>query len=167
MLIDHCEGENTVMLVTSRLVLPLILGILSASVCGQDSTSLNDVVRDQYVQAIDKSTLEQIANDKSLSGLDKYSHFMTAQELHDVSQSSESAAFSRVLKPECLYLRIPVFHIRTSSQVHTALAGRLQQATISCIIIDLRGNRGGLLNAAIEVADEFVKDGVLATTKGR
>jgi len=34
------------------------------------------------------------------------------------------------------------------------------------VLLDLRGNHGGIINAAIEVADEFIGAGVLARTAG-
>ncbi len=35
------------------------------------------------------------------------------------------------------------------------------------LIIDLRGNPGGLLTASVEVVDKFVYDGVIVSTRGR
>ena len=35
------------------------------------------------------------------------------------------------------------------------------------LIVDVRGNPGGLLSASVEVADRFVGDGVIVSTKGR
>jgi carboxyl-terminal processing protease len=35
------------------------------------------------------------------------------------------------------------------------------------LILDLRGNPGGLLKAAVEVADKFVYDGLIVATRGR
>jgi carboxyl-terminal processing protease len=35
------------------------------------------------------------------------------------------------------------------------------------LIIDLRGNPGGLLKAAVDVADKFVMEGLIVSTKGR
>src|SRR4029077_20286970 len=35
------------------------------------------------------------------------------------------------------------------------------------LIIDLRGNPGGLLTAAVEIADKFIADGGIVSSKGR
>ena len=35
------------------------------------------------------------------------------------------------------------------------------------LVLDLRGNPGGLLNVAVELADEFLNEGVIVTTRGR
>jgi carboxyl-terminal processing protease len=35
------------------------------------------------------------------------------------------------------------------------------------LIIDLRGNPGGLLNVAVEIAERFIHEGVIVSTRGR
>jgi len=42
-----------------------------------------------------------------------------------------------------------------------------QQVSSGVLILDLRGNAGGLLSAAVEVCDIFLDDGVIVSTKGR
>ena len=42
-----------------------------------------------------------------------------------------------------------------------------KQRPIGVLILDLRGNAGGLLSAAVEVCDIFLDDGVIVSTKGR
>ena len=145
----------------------LALCILSVSAVAQDAPTLTEAVRDQYVDAMDGSDLEKLDSAAPFSVLDPYSHFLSEQELRDVSLSDDSAAFLRGLTAGTLYLRIPVFHAKTASQVSQQLASAMKDPGSQRIVIDLRGNRGGLLNAAIEVADEFIADGELATTKGR
>ena len=41
------------------------------------------------------------------------------------------------------------------------------QGSNGVLILDLRGNAGGLLSAAVEVCDVFLDDGVIVSTKGR
>ena len=59
---------------------------------------------------------------------------------------------SRMLEPGYGYLRISTF------QAGGALSG---------VVLDLRSNPGGLLNAAVEAADALLDDGVIVVTKGR
>lgn len=125
---------------------------------------LSEAVRDGYVRDLSESQLKALENDPDLRGLDAYSHFLSADELRDVSQSQAHAVFIRTLGDNTLYIRIPVFHQRSTEQLQQQLAN---QAQVSAVIVDLRGNRGGLLNAAIEIADEFIDTGVLASTVGR
>lgn len=42
-----------------------------------------------------------------------------------------------------------------------------QKRSSGVLILDLRGNAGGLLSAAVEVCDIFLDDGVIVSTKGR
>jgi C-terminal processing protease CtpA/Prc len=145
----------------------IALFIFSSGILAQDAPTLKEAVRDQYVDVMDGSELEKLDSAAPFSVLDPYSHFLSEQELQDVSLSDDSAAFLRGLSAGTLYLRIPVFHVKTATQVRRQLAKAMEVPGMNTIVIDLRGNRGGLLNAAIEVADEFIADGELATTKGR
>jgi len=64
------------------------------------------------------------------------------------------------------YLRITCFQKTTPQDLDAALWGLYQQQMRS-LIIDLRGNPGGLLVAAVEAADRFLERGVIVSTRGR
>lgn len=98
--------------------------------------------------------------------VDRYRHVLTAEELLDLSADPAYAAFVRTLPDNWLYIRIPLFHAQTSKQLQAALQALPADAGLPQVVLDLRGNRGGLVNAAIEVADEFIGAGVLAKTEG-
>ena len=49
----------------------------------------------------------------------------------------------------------------------TQQAEATQQGSSGVLILDLRGNAGGLLSAAVDVCDVFLDDGVIVSTKGR
>lgn len=59
------------------------------------------------------------------------------------------------------YVRITLFSDRTDGELKKALAD-LESQGMLCLVLDLRGNGGGLLNAAVDVASEFLGDGVVA-----
>ncbi len=44
---------------------------------------------------------------------------------------------------------------------------RLQRQGMRYLVLDLRGNPGGLLNVAVDIADRFVDQGVIVSTRGR
>ncbi len=64
------------------------------------------------------------------------------------------------------YFRLLSFQRTTATDVLAALQ-RLAQEGMSTLIIDLRGNPGGLLGAAVETADLFLSRGVVVSTRGR
>ena len=69
---------------------------------------------------------------------------------------------------DILILRITGFNRRTDGRVaHELERGLLGPRPPTGIIIDLRGNRGGLLREAVAVADELLPAGIVAITAGR
>lgn len=64
------------------------------------------------------------------------------------------------------YVRLTAFSRDTASQLQQVLT-RLKGENLRGLIVDLRFDPGGLLNAAIEVSDLFVSEGRIVSTKGR
>lgn len=64
------------------------------------------------------------------------------------------------------YLRLSSFQETTTRELNAAL-WKLHKAGMKSLIIDLRGNPGGLLDESVRVADKFIDQGVVVTTKGR
>jgi carboxyl-terminal processing protease len=79
----------------------------------------------------------------------------------------ESVRGARVLEGRIGYLQITEFSDQTAAQFDDALDGLFKQG-ITSLVIDLRNNPGGLLEAAVEVAEPFFKKGELIVyTQGR
>jgi carboxyl-terminal processing protease len=68
--------------------------------------------------------------------------------------------------PEFGYVRITQFGEKTTDEFERALK-ELSAAGVKGLILDLRGNPGGLLEAAKDVCDQFLKEGVIVRTKDR
>ena len=64
------------------------------------------------------------------------------------------------------YFKIASFQKTTPRDVEAAL-WKLHEQGMRSLIVDLRGNPGGLLKAAVDVADKFVMDGMIVATRGR
>ncbi|MCF8465458.1 MAG: S41 family peptidase [Flavobacteriales bacterium] len=65
------------------------------------------------------------------------------------------------------YIKISRFGATTYDEFAEKLSG-LQKAGMQSLVLDLRGNPGGYLNAAISICDEFLSDGKLIVyTEGR
>ena len=64
------------------------------------------------------------------------------------------------------YFKLTSFQKTTPRDVDAAL-WKLHEKGMRSLVIDLRGNPGGLLKAAVDVADKFVMDGMIVATRGR
>jgi carboxyl-terminal processing protease len=64
------------------------------------------------------------------------------------------------------YIRVPAFQKTTARDLEAALWD-LHGKGMRSLVIDLRGNPGGLLTASVEVADQFIADGAIVSTRGR
>jgi carboxyl-terminal processing protease len=64
------------------------------------------------------------------------------------------------------YIRVTAFSRDTAGELRKALES-LDARKLRGLVLDLRFNPGGLLTSAIEVADLFIADGRIVSTKGR
>ncbi len=64
------------------------------------------------------------------------------------------------------YIQLIGFQKTSTIEIDRAIRTLLDQG-MTRLILDLRGNPGGLLNEAVEIADMFLDDGVIVTTRGR
>jgi carboxyl-terminal processing protease len=75
--------------------------------------------------------------------------------------------YAYMIAPGTGYMLISDFHRRTGAEVERALSA-LKQQGMQRLLLDLRNNGGGLLDQAIEVADQFVPKGTkIVETRGR
>src|SRR3989339_845624 len=74
---------------------------------------------------------------------------------------------SKLLEPGYSYLRIINFQAQTTTDFKKALTDLEKQGKIKGLVIDLRNNPGGLLDQSIKIADIFIDEGVIVSTKGR
>ena len=67
------------------------------------------------------------------------------------------------------YARISTFDENTPAELRAAIARMKQEAggSYAGFILDLRNDAGGLLDAAVEAAADFLDSGTVVTTKGR
>ena len=82
-------------------------------------------------------------------------------ELHSVKAELLESGFG--------YVRISQFSETTGDELDGALKGlhKRNGAQLRGLVLDLRNNPGGVLEAAVSVADAFLARGVIVTAKGR
>ncbi|MGE5153064.1 MAG: S41 family peptidase [Bdellovibrio bacteriovorus] len=76
---------------------------------------------------------------------------------------------SRTLDPGFGYVRISNFQARTTEDLIAAIT-KLKKENgdeLKGLVLDLRNNPGGVLNAAVGVSDAFITDGLIVYTQGR
>ena len=76
---------------------------------------------------------------------------------------------SRIIEKNYGYLRISSFQSRTGKSVVDAVAKlkKENKGNLNGLVLDLRNNPGGVLNAAVEVSDAFLEKGLIVYTEGR
>jgi len=75
---------------------------------------------------------------------------------------------SQLLEPGFGYLRISQFQSRTGDDLLSEIAAwQDEHGPMNGMVLDLRNNPGGVLDAAVEVADAFLSNGAIVSTNGR
>lgn len=74
---------------------------------------------------------------------------------------------SRLLEPGYGYLRISTFQADTGNEFARHLARLQADGRLRGLVLDLRSNPGGLLTAAVQVADDLLDAGTIVSTRGR
>lgn len=88
---------------------------------------------------------------------------VTRDEIHTPSVQS------RLLEPGFGFVRLTQFQDGSAADVRDAIKKMISdnKAGLSGLILDLRGNPGGLLDEAVKLVDLFVEDGIIVSTRGR
>jgi carboxyl-terminal processing protease len=76
---------------------------------------------------------------------------------------------AELLEPGMGYVRISQFSETTGDDLDAALKDLRKRngAALKGLVLDLRNNPGGVLEAAVSVSDAFLESGVIVTAKGR
>lgn len=74
---------------------------------------------------------------------------------------------SEMLEQDIGYVRITQFQDNTGSELTDIISNWRNKTTLNGIILDLRNNPGGVLDAAVAVTDVFIDNGLIVYTEGR
>jgi len=83
------------------------------------------------------------------------------------AQVKQATVRDKPLEARIGYLQISRFSEATANDVGAALADLHKQNALGALVLDLRGDPGGLVDQAILVADQFLDDGTIVTIRGR
>lgn len=73
----------------------------------------------------------------------------------------------RLLEPGYGYLRVSQFQVNTGKELSKAIQSLESKGPLRGLVLDLRNNPGGVLQAAVEVSDAFIDKGLIVYTEGR
>ncbi|MGH1462784.1 MAG: S41 family peptidase [Neptuniibacter sp.] len=73
---------------------------------------------------------------------------------------------SRTIDEHYAYVRVSQFQVDSGKEVHKHLE-RLLEKDIKGVVLDLRNNPGGVLQAAVDISNIFLNEGLIVYTKGR
>jgi carboxyl-terminal processing protease len=73
----------------------------------------------------------------------------------------------REVEPGYGYIRISQFAAKTGDEVVDALVKMQAETPLKGVVVDLRNNPGGVLQAAVGVVDAFITNGMIVYTEGR
>ncbi len=128
-------------------------GDMIIAIDGQDMTGINGELARQKVLGPAGS---QVRLTVKRAGVDKPFDVMVTR-----ASIKSSNVIGRMEKNNIAYIRLLAFgDEKTTQDFHNMLQKLLDQKPKG-IILDLRNNGGGLLNSAIDISSEFIKEGVI------
>ena len=80
----------------------------------------------------------------------------------------KSVPYSGMLTPEVGYIKLTGFTEKAAEEVKVALLELKKNTTLKSLVLDLRGNPGGLLKEAVDIVNIFVEKGTdVVSTRGK
>jgi carboxyl-terminal processing protease len=126
------------------------------SVDGEDMTGLDGDVVVQHVLGPEGTTVRLSVRRESEPGLIEF----VIERARIFVPSVESA----MLEGGIAYVKVNIFGDNTAADFHKSLE-ELIEGNPAGLILDLRGNPGGLLTASVDIASEFIDGGVVLTER--
>lgn len=129
-------------------------------------------IESSWVGDVEPNALGHAAIRGMVASLDAHSRFYTPEEAAAADREARArevehgkATVSHAALPSGVaYVAISRFTDSTPAEVAAALAAR---RPVSGVVLDLRDDSGGLLRAAVRVADLWLEDGVIVSTRGK
>lgn len=126
-----------------------------------------DTILKRYEKPLDGAALIRAALNGMVSSLDAQSRYISPEEFGKLKAQPARLPTASV-ENGVLIVSVPAFNGQTSQQVQEVISENLKgNPKIKGMVLDLRGNEGGALNQVIGLADLFLTDGAIVTTRGR
>lgn len=133
-------------------------GMLLYRIDGKSTRNLSQHDIDQLLRGAVGTTVE-------LSVAESGKH---SRSVRVIRATPEDNAVKVIEEPNgILVLKVSAFQSQTASQINQAIETYQKKIPLKAVLLDLRDNPGGLLSAAVEVADLFLNQGLIVYTKGR
>jgi hypothetical protein len=107
----------------------------------------------------------------SCYALDEYTAYLTPSQYRDLADVLKGSPMGFVSSVQAAmkssdvgYIQIALFQEATPQEVESAF-NELTKSGMKGLILDLRGNGGGSLDAAVDVARRFLASGIIASTE--
>jgi hypothetical protein len=118
------------------------------------------------IRAINPVVCEFICG--ACNSLDEYSAYLSAgQYLADSASLPQMSVSIRMEEGGVAYLQIAHFQPSTPEEIESALKNLVMMGTARALVLDLRGNTGGLFAAAVKTAEKFLPAGIIVTAQGQ
>lgn len=138
------------------------------------------ILANDRITAVDGQDTKELSTDEAASLLTGAEDSYVRVTVETMGQSPRELSIQRahvdvpsledvkIIEPESgvAYVRIPAFQKTTTRDLEAALWD-LHRKGMRSLVLDLRGNPGGLLTASVEVADKFIAAGGIVSTRGR
>jgi len=138
------------------------------------------ILKDDQITEINNNVLKGLTLDESLNLLrggagDKVKLALIRAEQPQMvirlnrAKIHVNSTIFQLLEGQIGYIKIEQFQVETASEIEQALKSfqHKHHPRLNGLVLDLRDNPGGVLSAAIEVADLFISSGIIVSTKGR
>ncbi len=152
-----------------------IVGVIRGGPAFEAGIKAGDLITHVGEQAMKGLSLDEAAN--RLQGAEGTLVTITVRAASGTSRSYrmarrhvevESVANAHIVDPAtgAAYVQLTGFQKSSTEELEKALS-TLRRQGMKSLVLDLRGNPGGLLNIAVEMAERFIDKGVIVSTRGR
>jgi len=101
------------------------------------------------------------------NSLDEYSSYLSASQYLAESAGSPQLSVRTRIEGAVAYMEITHFQPSTPQEVETELKNLMMMGAVRALVLDLRGNPGGLFTAAVKTAEKFLPGGIIVTAQGQ